>query len=52
VVASGLDTPWGLALLPDGSEAEQSVSPILTPTSGKRAAGPDSEGTQSIERPS
>jgi len=51
-VFAGTNSSATRALLPDGSEAEQSVSPILTPTSGKRAAGPDSEGTQSIERPS
>ncbi len=51
-VFAGTNSTATRALLPDGSEAEDSVSPILQATSGERAEGPASEGTQSVERSS
>ena len=51
-VFAGTSSTATRALLPDGSEAPDSVSPILEPTSAERAEGTDSAGTKSLERSS
>ena len=51
-VFAGTNSTATPALLPDGSEAEDSVSPILRATSAEQAEGPTSPGTQSVERSS
>ncbi len=51
-VFAGTNSTATRALLPDGTEAEDSVSPLLDPVSGERAEGAGSAGTQSVERSS
>ncbi len=51
-VFAGTNSTASRALLPDGTEAESSVSPQLEATSAVRAQGPDSAGTKSVERSS
>ncbi len=51
-VFAGTNSTASRALLADGTESRDSVSPLLDATSAERAEGPASAGTQSVERPS